>query len=264
MDASVSGSDCVFHSKVGYRSVALALAQPGIPQVLTRSGTLVRLPGDAVPWVRSQQRLFADTFGPNVNGPLFFDRDKAEPVELSGDAIDEAVAELMAMFDLSEASRHAYTTTGLLPPARGASWPPGRLDELHAARAEWAAMNGVGAVELAASFASDAAKVELFSSAMTVSQARADPELAAELVSALDHDDSAGGEELLDLLDALAAGQRLEGEVLARAGEYARAWQGAELAGRVRAAAAASGRGAPVEDPAAALALLAALRGAQP
>jgi hypothetical protein len=230
MDAPLSAADREYHSRVGHRAVALAAAQPRHPFVLTRSGTVKRVSGDSTAWIRSQQRYFEKAFGPRSDGPLFFDPERAEPSRLSLEAIHEATAEIMSILDLSEASRYAYDKTGLIPPSREASWPPGRLEGLLAARAEWGALHGVGDAELAASFAADVERCALFAAGATVSQARDDPEFAADMVASLEIDDSRSGTELLRLLGSLTVEQGLDESTVARAVEYARAWQGAELA----------------------------------
>lgn len=260
MDQAVSAADREYHSTVGYRAARLGLGRPGVGQVTTTTATLAKLSGSTAALVRAQQRRFDDIFGAGADGPLFFDPDADEPAPLGPDAIARAAEQILAGLDLSEATRYAYRLTGLLPPARGATWPAERVEEIRAARAEWGRAHGVGPTELDVSWAADLAKSAALAATATVAAAADDAEFAADLIGALEQSDDPIGEDILAMFDSAATDADLDDTVIARAVEFAHAWHGAALGDRVRAQARHARTRRRAADAPAALALLAAIR----
>ncbi len=255
----VRPQDRGWHSWPGRELPALAF-ELGFRQVDTLDSKIVRIGPDAADALESQRRRFEDKFGrpPGPDDPLFFDPDADEPQPLPATGVEAATVAMLEAAGISPAWIYAYQNTGgLLPGPDGTFASPSDRAEWDEAVSRYADLHQPGRPP---DHQAETRKLRSALTMMTMQMAADDPGYGAALAARLTDVTAPAGSDTAMVREFLrdAAGY-LDRQLAARpgvraaAGEYARAWAGADLAAKL-----ASPALPPPGDPAADAALLAA------
>jgi hypothetical protein len=238
-------------------------ADPGVQDHRDQRAASERLESGsetAVGALQSQRRRFEDKFGrpPGPQDPIFFDPDADEPQPLPVTGMETATVAMLEAAGISPAWIYAYQNTGgLLPGPDGTFASPSDRAEWHQAVSRYASLHQPGQPP---DHQAETRKLRSALAMMTMQMAADDPGYGAALAARLTDTAAPAGSDTAMVREFLhdAAGY-LDRQLAARpgvraaAGEYARAWAGADLAAKL-----ASPALPPPGDPAADAALLAA------
>ena len=194
----------------------------------------------------AQQRRFEEKFGrpPGPDDPVFFDRDADEPRPDSVPGMESATVAMLEAAGISSAWIYAYQHTGGLLPRPDGSFASKRDND------EWGEAVGrymrLHEPDHHVDHEDETRKLQDVLVAMTLKMAADDPHYARSLVARLaapqadtDSEASALRYYLRAWADDLTTHLRGDPAVLSTACEYARAWDGADLADRVQSASSA-------------------------
>lgn len=259
----VHPADRAWRSSPGHALLDLAF-ELGYRRVVTRDGDAIRLDAATTEIFRSQFRLFEEKFGrpPGPEDPLFFDPEATEPRRLAPDGIRESTTSLLQAADVCPAWMYAHDRTdGLMPLFDGTFTSEEDRADWDAAIEEYIEAHPGTEVDHEA----ETAKLQMVLLMSTLHITAFDPQYAARLVARLsdetcsDDDTELVGVYLAAVGEALIRELRRSREVLDKACEYARAWEGAALAAQVRAVAESPAASIPATGPSAAVLLAAAV-----
>jgi hypothetical protein len=239
----VRPEDRHWHSWPGTELIDLAF-ELGYPQVITRDSKVIRLDQDGTAMLEAQVRRFEEKFGrpPGPGDPLFFDPDGDQPQPISLPGMETATVELLEAAGVSPAWTYAYQHTGgLLPRPDGSFVTERDRAEWEDAVARYLTLHQPGGT---VDHQAETRKLQHALAGVTLQMAADDPgygaSLAAQLAAA-GAPPGSGAALLTECLRAWAAdlgsALRTDPAIVMAACEYARAWAGASLAGRVQNAA---------------------------
>ena len=248
-----------WHSWPGTELPGLAF-ELGFRQVDTLDSKIMRLDPDAADALESQRRRFEDKFGrpPGPDDPLFFDPDADEPQPLPVTGMETATVAMLEAAGISPAWIYAYQNTGgLLPGPDGTFATASDRAEWDEAVSRYASLHPPGQPP---DHQAETRKLRGALAMMTMQMAADDPGYGAALAARLTEGAVPAGSDTAMVREFLhdAAGylgRQLAARPGARAaaGEFARAWAGADLAAKLAGPALP-----PPGDPAADAVLLAA------
>ncbi|MGH9066881.1 MAG: hypothetical protein ACRD0J_05260 [Acidimicrobiales bacterium] len=246
-------SDRVFHARAGWAAARAALARPGTTRVRMGDGDLLAVGATTAAVLRSEQRAKEALLGRPMlpHDHLLFDTEAGSLADLDPADLEDDIEAMLDAIGASDQASYVYQTTGLLPPPGGKVTMAERQAEIDAARKAWMADAGYEQDEADEIWAEDCARMNEAAHHMLLAQVVADPDLGADVCAGL-----AAGSEDTDLGPWLVSTARHRGRpepaTLHRAGELARAWQGAELAASLSGALerSRSGRSEPSDAPA--------------
>ncbi len=235
-----------WHSSPGTALISLAF-EFGHRQVVSRQGKSVRLGAESAALLEHQRRQFEEKFGRPMgpDDPVFFDPDSDEPRPISLlDAEHNGVAMLEAA-GVSPAWIYAHQhTEGLLPLPDGSFATARDEAEWNEAIDRYVKLHQPG---VPVDHDAEVRKLQSVLVGLTLQIIADDPEYGSSFARRIDDPREQSGEDgemirqYLDYwADDLMASLRTDSQLASAAGEYARAWAGADLAGQVRAAAEAS------------------------
>jgi hypothetical protein len=239
----VRPEDRRWHSWPGAALIDLAF-ELGYSQVMTRDSKVIRLDRDGAAMLEAQCRRFEEKFGrpPGPDDPLFFDPGADEPRPVSLPGLETATVSMLEAAGISPAWIYAYQHTGGLLPRPDGSFATERD------QAEWDDAVGrylkVHRPEGGVDHEAETRKLQGVLTGVTLQMAADDPGYGAALAAQLTGPGVQAGSDSAVLTEYLhaSAGElggtlRNDAAVRSAACEYARAWAGASLAGRVQAAA---------------------------
>jgi hypothetical protein len=242
----VSPEDRTWHSSPGRTLVRLAF-ELGYRQVITRDSKVVHMDKGTAAAFQAQIRLFEEKFGrpPGPDDPIFFDPDADEPRPISSQGAQEATVAMLKAVGVCPAWTYAYEhTNGLLPLFDGSFASERDREEWDDMVEEYIALREPDAE---VDHAAETRKLQAMLVMGSMQMAAGDPQYGSSLVARLeaiavpdDGDVMLMSEYLSAREDWLIEQLRSDQAVFESACEYARAWDGAELAARVRAVAEAS------------------------
>jgi hypothetical protein len=236
----VSREDRVWHSSPGSALIRLAF-ELGYRHVVTRDAKAVRMGNASAEALRAQFRKFEEKFGrpPGPDDPVFFDPDADEPRPMTLDGVRDATVGLLQAAGVCPAWMYAHErTNGLLPLFDGSFATERDRSDWEAAIQEYIESHDPGA---RIDHEAEVRKLQHILVMNTMQMAASDPQYAVGLVARMDDATVADDDTMLmgEYLDAwhdwLVDRLRADHEVSEKACEYARAWEGAELAAQVRA-----------------------------
>ena len=237
----VSKEDRTWHSSPGSTLINLAF-ELGYRQVITRDSKVIRVDQGTVAAMQAQFRKFEEKFGrpPGPRDPVFFDPDADEPRPLTMEGTQETTVAMLKAAGISPAWIYAYEhTNGLLPTYDGSFLS--EQDE-----AEWDDMVDeyieLYNPDLEVDHDAETWNLQGMLVITTLQLAAADPHYASSLAARLDTVPVPTDGDVMLLDEHLRAwGGRLTEELRSNASiaesacEYARAWNGTQLADRIRA-----------------------------
>ncbi len=242
----VTPEDRTWHSSPGRSLIRLAF-ELGYHQVITRDSKVVHIGKGTAAAFQAQIRLFEEKFGrpPGPEDPIFFDPDADEPRPISSEGAQEATLAMLKVVGVCPAWIYACEhTKGLLPLFDGSFASERDREEWDDMVDEYIALHEPGAE---VDHAAETRKLQAMLVIGSMQMAAGDPQYASSLVARLaatpvpdDGDAILMGEYLSAWEDWLIEQLRSDQAVFESACEYARAWDGAGLAARVRAATEAS------------------------
>jgi hypothetical protein len=238
-----------WHSSPGNTLLSLAF-DLGYRQVITRDSKVIRMDQGTVAGMQAQFRKFEEKFGrpPGPRDPVFFDPDADEPTPLTMEGAQETTVAMLKAAGISPAWIYAYEhTDGLLPTYDGSFLSEQDQAEWDDKVEEYIELHDP---DLEVDHDIETRNLQGMLVVTTLQMVAADPQYASSLAARLDTVPlpTDGDVTLLDeqlrawegwLTQELCSNT----SVAESACEYARAWSGAQLAGRLRAAA-----DAPDED----------------
>jgi len=251
----VAAGDRQWHSWPGTELISLAF-ELGYPQVLTRDSKVLRVDRDQAAALEAQVRRFEEKFGrpPGPDDPLFFDPDpdagEPQPVSLTG--LETETVGMLEAAGICPAWIYAYQHTGgLLPRPDGTFVTERDQAEWDEVISRYVRVHQPGAT---IDHQAETRKLANIMTSMTLQMAADDPGYGAAMAAQLG---TAGGpagtdsgllrEYLRGCAEELGSTLRADRAIVQAAGEHARAWGGASLAGRLEAAARA-GAGDSIAD----------------
>lgn len=240
---AVRPQDREWHSSPGRSLVGLAF-ELGHRQVVTRDAKMVRLDEEGAALFEYQRRRFEEKFGRPMepDDPVFFDPDADEPQPLSMLDVESDTVAMLEMAGVTPAWIYAHQhTDGLLPRPDGTFVSERDEAEWNEAVDRYVRLHQPG---VPVDHDAEVRKLQGMLLALTLGMLADDPDYAGSMAARLsDPDQMAGDEENLIRpyleyrSDELLSELRADPALSSRACEYARAWSGAGLADRVRAAA---------------------------
>jgi hypothetical protein len=239
----VRSEDRSWNSSPGRTLINLAF-ELGHSQILTREAKVVRMTVDTAARLKSQYRRFEEKFGrpPRPDEPILFDPEADTPQIPSLTEMARETVAFMQRVGLDPAWIYAYEQTdGLLPRSDGTFLTDQDAQEWYGAVDDYVSRHGGQDPD-------DSENLQILNTIALLTDLQtgvADPEYGATLLQRLGSEGDAG-----DLLRAfvrhmaehLTERLRSDAGVRSEAQEHARAWAGAELAGRVRAAVSADAK----------------------
>jgi hypothetical protein len=242
MGEQVSEEDRTWRGSPGNTLVSLAF-ELGYRQVITRNSKIIRMDQGTVATMQAQFRRFEEKFGrpPGPRDPVFFDPDADEPRPLTMDGAQETTVAMLKAAGISPAWIYAYEhTDGLLPAFDGSFLSEQDQAEWDDKVEEYIELHDS---DLEVDHDIETKNLQGMLVATTLQMAAADPHYASSLTARLDTIPSPADGDVTLLHEHLRAWEewlmqelRSNASVAEAACEYARAWNGAELADRVRAA----------------------------
>jgi hypothetical protein len=250
----VAAGDRHWHSWPGTELTSLAF-ELGYPQVITLDSKVIRMDADQAAALEAQVRRFEDKFGrpPGPDDPLFFDPDADEPQPVSLTGLETETVGMLEAAGICPAWIYAYQHTGGLLPRPDGSFLTGRDQaEWDEVISRYVRVHQPGA---AIDHQAETRKLASIMTIMTLQMAADDPAYGAAMAAQLSTAGGPAGTDSALLREYLrACAEELGGtlradRVIARAaGEHARAWGGASLAGRLEAAARAAAGDTVADD----------------
>jgi hypothetical protein len=241
----VSAEDRKWHSSPGKTLIKLAF-EFGYRQVITRDGKVVHMDKGTVAAFQAQFRMFEEKFGrpPGPGDPVFFDPDADEPRPMPMEGAQETTISMLEAAGVCPAWIYVYQhTKGLLPLFDGSFASERDREEWDDMVAEYIELHEAAGIDHAA----ETRKLQAVLVIGSMQMAAADPQYASSLVARLkathvpdDNDVMLMSEYLAAWEDWLIEQLRSDQAVFESACEYARAWDGVQLAAQVRAAMEAS------------------------
>jgi hypothetical protein len=239
----VRSQDRRWHSSPGNTLVRLAF-ELGHRRVVTRDGKSVRLDAEGAAVLEYQRRRFEEKFGRPIgpDDPVFFDPDADEPRPLSMLDVESDGVAMLEAAGVSPAWIYAHQhTEGLLPLPDGTFVSERDEAEWNDAVDRYVRLQQP---DVPVDHDEETRKLQSMLVGLTLQMISEDPDYGASLAGRLaEPSRQAGDEEKLirqylrywsgDLMTSL----RTDPALASAACEYARAWAGADLADRVRAAA---------------------------
>lgn len=240
---AVRPQDREWHSSPGHSLVGLAF-ELGHRQVVTRDAKMVRLDEEGAALFEYQRRRFEEKFGRPMepDDPVFFDPDADEPQPLSMLDVESDTVAMLEMAGVSPAWIYAHQhTDGLLPRPEGTFVSERDEAEWNEAVDRYVRLHQPG---VPVDHDAEVRKLQGMLLALTLGMLADDPDYAGSMAARLSGPDQPAGDEenlirpyLEYRSDELLTELRADPALSSRACEYARAWSGADLADRVRAAA---------------------------
>jgi len=249
----VRAEDRAWHSWPGTALTGLAF-ELGYTQVTTRDGKVIRVDPDEMAVLEAQRRRFEEKFGrpPGPGDPMFFDPDADQPQPVSPLGLEAATVGMLEAAGICPAWVYAYQHTGGLLPLPDGSFASARD------QAEWdegisrylSTHQPGGQVDHQA----ETRKLQNITISISLAMAADDPGYGEALAAQLTAGPQAGTDTALlrqylhARADEFSRALCSDGVVFQAAGEYARAWGGANLASRLEAAARGSAGDSIADD----------------
>jgi hypothetical protein len=234
----VRAEDRTWHSEPGYALQSIAF-ELGFTEIRTRDHTVRKLSNDTAAALSVQRERFIEQFGrpPAPNEPLFFDPDAAEPTTISPVELESASVAQLEALDVSPAWIYATQhTDGLLPMLDGSFHNEDDRRQWNQAVARYLSTHPGSVVDTTA----ELRKLRIGAATASLHMATASPQYATSLIERMQtvtaHEYS-GAALILTLLqstaDDLVDLLRNNLGIAEKAKEFARAWNGADLAAAV-------------------------------